>query len=886
MRSGLPTLLAVASLHTWTALALRVLDHRLFGATRTIKLKPCQNRATGQEGTCMFAWDCFSAGGTHLTYCTDSFYTGSCCKLPAGVVVQPHDPPSEPTNSIDSMPYGGDDDYKKKTKRPPPSTTKSAVQSTTPTPQATDAVTSPSHKPLPTTSESTTFIGLSTFTPGLITWRPHETTVSLSPNEPSTTVPNIDYPSTGATKTTTSYPDTTTPTRKPTRPAITTTRIPVVASTFLAADVTEESASGTTTENETGSPTDRPTETTSERTTGESTTTKHVDSKPTEASGSSTLTDADGASTTGSTTQRPPSSVPSHTWIVNEQDTTMAIPQSVPTEHTWLVVDEADHGGQQTTTPTPSELTSQTPSTLPTTDWATVTEMVTSISWVDMTELSTQKEQVETPSSSPLPLSTTPQKTLEGNGSTSPTTTVGTTIGAETDTTRPGTEESLQPLVITTEGLTSTDYASTTLQQTTSTRPQTTVVQLQTTGAQQTTDSQKQTTGVQEQATSTQQQTASTTLGTSELGASTLELPAATTSQQKTVPTTLAPQTRPMTTTVRTTTVPTTTTARTTWKYTTVPSYTVSEDSTTRTQEPTTRKPATLPTTTATTPPKATTTTAVPTTTRIPVPTLSADRDIRKICGRPRVVPRARIVGGEQTKFAQWPWMISLRQFKRNTFLHKCGAALVNEYWAISAAHCVHNVSPNDILLRLGEYDLKSDREELPHLERRVQIVATHPRFDASTFEYDLALLRLYEAVPFQDNVMPVCVPDTNDSFVGRTAVVTGWGRLYEDGPLPSVMQKVSVPIITNKECESMYRKAGFIEDIPNIFICAGLAKGGKDSCEGDSGGPLVLKDPKTGQWSLIGIISWGIGCALPNQPGVYTRITHFADWIRQIIVF
>lgn len=230
--------------------------------------------------------------------------------------------------------------------------------------------------------------------------------------------------------------------------------------------------------------------------------------------------------------------------------------------------------------------------------------------------------------------------------------------------------------------------------------------------------------------------------------------------------------------------------------------------------------------------------------------------------------------------------MISLRQFKRNTFLHKCGAALLNEYWAISAAHCVHNVSPNDIMLRLGEYDLKSEREQLPHVERRIQIVATHPRFDASTFEYDLALLRFYEAIPFKDNVLPVCVPDTNDSYVGRNAVVTGWGRLYEDGPLPSVMQKVSVPIITNKECESMYRKAGFIEDIPNIFICAGLAKGGKDSCEGDSGGPLVLKDPNTGQWSLIGIISWGIGCALPNQPGVYTRITHFAEWIRQIIVF
>lgn len=52
------------------------------------------------------------------------------------------------------------------------------------------------------------------------------------------------------------------------------------------------------------------------------------------------------------------------------------------------------------------------------------------------------------------------------------------------------------------------------------------------------------------------------------------------------------------------------------------------------------------------------------------------------------------------------------------------------------------------------------------------------------------------------------------------------------DGPLPDVMQHVDVPIITNKECEGMYRRAGYIEDIPNIFICAGLAKGAKDSCE------------------------------------------------------
>ncbi len=59
------------------------------------------------------------------------------------------------------------------------------------------------------------------------------------------------------------------------------------------------------------------------------------------------------------------------------------------------------------------------------------------------------------------------------------------------------------------------------------------------------------------------------------------------------------------------------------------------------------------------------------------------------------------------------------------------------------------------------------------------------------------------------------------------------WKVIFQlDGPLPDVLQHVDVPIITNKDCETMYRKAGYIEDIPNIFVCAGLAKGAKDSCE------------------------------------------------------
>lgn len=90
------------------------------------------------------------------------------------------------------------------------------------------------------------------------------------------------------------------------------------------------------------------------------------------------------------------------------------------------------------------------------------------------------------------------------------------------------------------------------------------------------------------------------------------------------------------------------------------------------------------------------------------------------------------------------------------------------------------SVPPSDLLLRLGEHDLSTEEEPYLHQERRVQIVASHPQFDPRTFEYDLALLRFYEPVVFQPNILPVCVPQTDENFVGRTAFVTGWGRLYE----------------------------------------------------------------------------------------------------------
>ncbi|KFM80909.1 Serine proteinase stubble, partial [Stegodyphus mimosarum] len=264
----------------------------------------------------------------------------------------------------------------------------------------------------------------------------------------------------------------------------------------------------------------------------------------------------------------------------------------------------------------------------------------------------------------------------------------------------------------------------------------------------------------------------------------------------------------------------------------------------------------------------------------------TALKDISRVCGRARsstVV--GRIVGGRKSHYLRWPWMISLRRYEGQAFKHKCGAALLNELWAISAAHCVDGKLPNDVMLRLGEYNLYRTDESHPHVERRIYMIVIHPNFDPVTYENDLALLRFYEPVQFRANIVPVCLPKSVGNIAGRTAVVTGWGRLSEEGELPGSLHEVHMPILTNKECEDMYSAAGYSETIKDVFVCAGVLSGGLDACEGDSGGPMVIRGER-GHWTLVGLISWGMGCAAPKQPGVYTRITKFTDWINEIIAY
>lgn len=244
-----------------------------------------------------------------------------------------------------------------------------------------------------------------------------------------------------------------------------------------------------------------------------------------------------------------------------------------------------------------------------------------------------------------------------------------------------------------------------------------------------------------------------------------------------------------------------------------------------------------------------------------------------------------RIVGGYDAAEGAWPWQVDITT-QTDISRHICGGSIITRNWVLSAAHCFPN--PSDVgsyLIYAGRYQLNGyNFQESSH--RVKQVVIPYGYVEPHSGK-DVALVELSTPVTWSDHVRPVCLPASGTLFPGgMLCYVTGWGNIRDDVPLGGVgtLQEVQVPIISQSSCQEMYRTHPTEPvDILHDMICAGFQEGGKDSCQGDSGGPLVCQ-MVNGTWVQAGVVSFGLGCAHPNQPGVYARVTSYSGFISDTI--
>ncbi|XP_075227059.1 trypsin-1-like [Lycorma delicatula] len=250
-------------------------------------------------------------------------------------------------------------------------------------------------------------------------------------------------------------------------------------------------------------------------------------------------------------------------------------------------------------------------------------------------------------------------------------------------------------------------------------------------------------------------------------------------------------------------------------------------------------------------------------------------------CGVRKCKQKLKIVGGVDAEPGEFPWQVSLQITIGNSPKHICGGAIINANWVITAAHCVHKIAANRLSVVAGDYNLYV----VEGTEQRVNVRKIYTNnYNFETFYNDIALLLVSPPIKLDGyTTAPVCLPYSSAKFISGFAVVTGWGVLSENGPLAHKLQKVTLPIFNKRRCDYLYQSVNYNKFLNKCQLCAGLESGGKDSCQGDSGGPLVCR-MNDERYYLCGVVSWGVGCARPHFPGVYTRVPCFSKWIRNIL--
>ena len=239
----------------------------------------------------------------------------------------------------------------------------------------------------------------------------------------------------------------------------------------------------------------------------------------------------------------------------------------------------------------------------------------------------------------------------------------------------------------------------------------------------------------------------------------------------------------------------------------------------------------------------------------------------------------SRIVGGRDAEINEFPYIVSIRRTELELFLgfpyHVCGGSILNSNTVLTASHCLYDPFGNQLTMP-GSYTVVAGLLHMYSIDNDSKIyfvsaIHPHPNFDTETLQNDIAIMKVQPDFLFNlPNIQPIIISSDQDLAESTQCSVHGWGVLFYDYPfLPDVLQTVDLRVSNFGNCNEVYEGL-----LTKKQLCAYELE--KDSCSGDSGGPLVCNN------LLVGIVSFGLECALPDIPGVYTKVAAFNDFIQK----